>query len=189
MINIPKAPKPKEPVLIDRIISFLQDELISGIGWLDHAFGKAQRLVTLRDQREYYYPGVYAGGNEYLNVLPGQGLGNRAFFIVNDPSTLETRQRFLTLKSPVALVCWYDLSRIYPEGAERSTEAVKWQILSLLSGITFPTGMWMSVGRIYEQSENIFKEFSIREIDSQYLMQPFAGIRFELELTYREECL
>ena len=110
--NIQKLPKFEHPVLIDRILAHIQDELLKGIGWLDYAFGRSQRLVTKREHNEWYYPGVYIGKNEYLNVLPGQHLGNRTFFIVSDPATLDTKQRYITLKSSVGLVCWYNLSTI-----------------------------------------------------------------------------
>lgn len=186
--NIQKSPKFEHPVLIDRILANIQDELLKGIGWLDYAFGRSQRLVTKRERNEWYYPGVYIGKNEYLNVLPGQNLGNRTFFIVSDPATLDTKQRYITLKSSVGLVCWYNLSTIYPNNTERNTEAVKWKILSLLNGIIFPSGMRMDIIRMYDQAENIFREYSLKEVDTQYLMQPYAGVRFDLNLSYREEC-
>lgn len=187
--TIGKAPKFTNPKLVDRVLGFMQDRLLEGLGWLDYAFGRSQRLVTRRDQKDYYYPGVYIGGNEYINVLPGQGLGNRTFFIVDDPVELNTKHRLLTLQGTVSLVCWYDLSRIYEGTTERNTEAVKWEILRTLDGMVFPTGMWMAIGKMYERAENIFREYSLGEVDTQYLMQPYGGVRIELELAYREECV
>lgn len=187
-IEIARVPKRENPALIDRIFERIQDFLSNDIGWLDHAFGRAERLVTLREKSEWYYPGVYVGNGEYLNVLPGQGLGNRTFFIVSDPAIVDTSGRFIYLTSTVGLVCWYDLSRIYTDASQRNTEAVKWKLLDSLSSIIFPTGMRMGINRVYDLAENIFREYSLREVDSQYLMQPYGGVRIELDLTYREEC-
>lgn len=52
-----------------------------------------------------------------------------------------------------------------------------------------PRGTRIELAKIYEQAENIFKGYSLREIDTQYLMQPYGGIRIDGFLMYREECL
>lgn len=188
--NLPKNPKPKNPVMIDRALAYIQDELIKNIAWLNYAFGRAQRLVTQREHKNWYYPGVYIGDNEYLNVLPGQNIGNRTFFIVDDPQNINFNPRqYNLIESPVSLICWYDLTDIYPDGKERNTEDIKRQILRVLTTLTMPNATRLTLTKIYEQAENIFKGYSIKEIDTQYLMQPYAGLRIDGILTYREECI
>lgn len=190
MNTIPKAPKPTNPVMIDRAISYIQDALISEIGWLDHAFGRAHTLVTKQEQNIYTFPAIYIGDNEYLNVLPGQEVGNRIFFVVGDPQTLNFKpRRYNVINSPISLICWYDLSRIYADSSERNTEEIKRQILRFLTNLIMPNATRLTVEEIYEKAENIFRGYSIREIDTQYLMQPFAGIRIDGTLTYREDCI
>lgn len=187
---IDKAQKPSNPVMIDRVLACIQDSLIENIGWLDHAFGRAQRLVTKKDYRDHYYPGVYIGHGEYLNVLPGQGLGNRTYFTVDDPQSVEFNvRRYNAIRSPFSLVLWYDLRSIYPSTKERNTEEIKRQLLRVLSNVVLPSGSRIEVTRIYEQAENIFKGFSLKEVDTQFLMQPFGGLRIEGTITYREECV
>ena len=185
-----KAPKPKNPVMIDRVLACLQDSLVNNIGWIDYAFGRAQRLVTRIEHKDHYYPGVYIGGNEYLNVLPGQGLGNRTFFMVDDPQTIDFNQRrYNTIRSPFSLVLWYDLTTILKDTKERNTEEIKRQILRVLTDAVLPGGSRIELARMYETAENIFKGYSLKEIDTQFLMHPFAGLRIEGTLIYREECL
>lgn len=187
--QIPQAPKPEHPVMLDSFFACIQDELIANVGWLDHSFGRAQRLVTKQDGKAYYYPGVYVGNNEYLNVLPGQGIGNRTFFVTDDPETITfTPRQYNTIKSPFSLILWYDLSSIYPDNKERNTEDVKRQILRVLSDMTMPDGSKLELSRIYQQAENIFKSYSLQEIDTQYLMHPYAGIRIDGTIIYREPC-
>lgn len=188
-MKIPATPKPENPVMIDRILAYMQDGLIKQLGWLDHSFGRAQRLVTKKDQRDYYYPAVYIGRNEYLNVLPGQGLKNRTFFHIGDPQEVQfNRFSYNTIKAPFSLVCWYDLTSIYPNSKERNTEEIKAQILRVLTNMVMPDGSRLEITSIYEQAENIFKEYSLKEIDTQFLMQPYAGVRFDGTLIFREEC-
>lgn len=190
MNKLKRAPKIENPVLIDRVISHLQDALVNNIGWLDHAFGRSQRLVSLRDAKEYYYPAVYIGRNEYINVLPGQGLGNRAFFSVDDPQEIEFMQlRYNVIKSPVSLILWYDLSTIFADNKEYDTEAVKAQVIRVLTNIVMPDATRIELTKMYERAENIYKGYSLKEIDTQYLMYPYAGLRIDATLTYREQCL
>lgn len=190
MRKIPRVPKLDNPVMIDRAFACLQDSLAKNIGWLDYAFGRAQRLVTLRDRVNYYYPGVHISKNEYVNVLPGEELGNRTFFFVEDPQAISYNPRMYNLiTAPFSLVCWYDLRKIFPNGAERNTEEIKRQLLRVLTDTTMPRGTRIELAKIYEQAENIFKGYSLREIDTQYLMQPYAGIRIDGFLMYREECV
>ena len=46
MIN---TPKPKNPVLVDLVISFIQDALFSQLTWLNYAFGRSQKLIKLTE--------------------------------------------------------------------------------------------------------------------------------------------
>lgn len=189
-MKIDKAPKLTNPVMIDRVLACIQDALIDRVGWLDYAFGRAQRLVTKREQRDHYYPGVYIEKNEYLNVLPGQGLGNRTFFMVDDPYTIDYNpRRYNTIRSPFSLVLWYDIRTILGASEERNTEEIKRQILRVLTDVVLPGGTRIELTRIYETAENIYKGYSLKEIDTQFLMHPFGGLRIEGTLIYREECL
>lgn len=188
-MKIERTPKMKTPVMLDKAIGVLQDALSERIGWLDYSFGRAQRLITERDGRAYYYPAVYIGGDEYLNVLPGQDLGNRTFFVVNDPSVIAINgRRYATISSPFALVLWCDLRRVFPSAEERNTEEIKRQILNVLRMATLPSGCSFTISKIYERAENIYKDYSIKEIESQFIMQPYAGLRIEGEIKYMEEC-
>ena len=187
---IDKAPKQKNSVMIDRVLAHIQDALIDNIGWLDYAFGRAQRLVTQREHRAYYYPGVYIGKSEYLNVLPGQGFKNRTFFMIEDPHTIDFNpRRYNTIRSPFSLVLWYDIRTILGTSEERNTEDIKRQILRVLTNAVLPGGSRIELTRMYETAENIFKGYSLKEIDTQFLMHPFGGLRVEGTLIYREECI
>jgi hypothetical protein len=61
--------------------------------------------------------------------------------------------------------------------------------LTVLNG-----GFWLKDGtivinRIYELAENVYRGFTLDEIDNQFLMHPFAGFRFAGELGIDETCL
>lgn len=191
------APVIQNPVMLDRVIASIQQGLVDGLPWLDVAFGRCQRIRKKSvDGREFYTPDVYCGGwnghgeNDYIEVSPDSGIGNFSFFVVEDPQEFTRGPWARTIRTPYALVFWFDLRKVYGTETNRNTEFLKAQILHLING----RGGWhLPEGRIifnrcYERAENIYRGFSLSEIDNQFLMHPFAGFRFEGILEYDELC-
>lgn len=190
MGNNINAPIVQNPELLDRIIGNIQSGLIDNIGWLNKAFGRAERLVKYNaNNKKIYTPNVYAGRNEYIEVSPDANIGNFSFFWVEDPQTIDwTPKMYIGIKTSFALIFWFDYRTIYNNPNERNKEALKKQILDVLNG-----GFWLKSGRItlnriYELAENIYKEFSLDEINNQFLMHPYGGLRFEGILEITETC-
>lgn len=55
----PKAPMNENPTLLDEAIGYIQLGLVKNIGWLDMAFGRAERLVKMIDNKKRFTPNVY----------------------------------------------------------------------------------------------------------------------------------
>jgi hypothetical protein len=191
MASNPKAPVINNPQLLDLVFGEIQNGLVSSLGWMDKAFGRAQKLVKVIEKKKYYTPNVYSGkGNDYMPVSPDSKIGNFSFFWVDDPQTVDWQPRqYGDLKTSFALIFWFDLRKVYPGTNERNTEVLKAQILRALNG-GFPIKSGrIKVTRIYEQAEQIYRGFTLDELDNQFLMHPFAGFRFEGELTVMEPCI
>lgn len=194
--NTNNAPVIADAVMLDRVIGEIQQGLVSEVSWLDVAFGRAQRLVKKVAERRYVTPNVYAGGwngkgkDDYLEVSPDAGIGNFAFFDTEDPQTISVGGPWHTISTPFGLVVWFDLRRVYNSATNRNTEKLKADVLKVLSG---RTGWTLTQGRvemlrIYEQAQNIYRGYTLDEIDNQFLMHPYGGFRIEGTLTYNELC-
>lgn len=182
--------------MLDRVIGEIQKALASGLPWLDAAFGRCQRLTKEMNGKRIVTPNVYCGGwnghgeNDYIEVSPDSKIGNFSFFEIEDPQTIDAGPWARDIKAPFSLIVWFDLTRVYNEASNRNTEYIKAQILRLLggrSGWTLSNGR-VTVSRIYERAENIYRGYSLSEIDNQFLMHPFAGFRFEGVLQFAELC-
>lgn len=188
--KIPAVPVPETPEFTDKAIVQLQQLLKTELPWLRYSFGRAQKLVKKKDKSQYFYPGVHLGDREYLDVFPNDQLGTFSFFIMEDP------QEFINymphawnkIKTKFSLIVWVDLDLIFGKQKDRDTEAVKKEILDVLTRRAYLKRGSISISRIYEEAANIYRGYSIREIESQFLMQPFAGFRFEGELILQELC-
>jgi len=191
------APVIKNPVMLDAIIGEIQNGLIENITWLDVAFGRSQRLSKNMNGKRIVTPNVYCGGwnghgeNDYIEVSPDSKIGNFSFFEIEDPQTINAGPWAREIKAPFGLIVWFDLTRVYGESDNRNTEKLKADILRCLNG---RDGWHLSEGRIminriYERAENIYRGYTLTEIDNQFLMHPYAGFRFDGLLEYPELCL
>lgn len=183
--------------MLDRIIGEIQTGLVENIPWLDVAFGRSQRLTKMMNGKRIITPNVYCGGwnghgpNDYLEVSPDSKIGNFAFFEIEDPQTIDAGPWAREIKAPFGLIVWFDLTRVYNAPDNRNTEKLKADILRVLNG---RAGWHLSDGRIainkiYERCENIYRGYTLTEIDNQFLMHPFAGFRFDGLLEFAELCV
>lgn len=195
----------EEPVLLDKILQEIQEILIRKLPWLNYAFGRAYKLVEHRpDGNKFIYPAAYNGNGEYVSLLPNDNFGNFAWFDIYDPQRITRVNRLLPqYEFSGAIVFWYNLDSIYDDKKVLYTEEIKDEIIRLLTspGLITTAGR-LTVNTIYEQFENIYKGYSIEKIynnytykgegihniDRQFFMHPFAGIRIEFTLTTRELC-
>ena len=191
--NVPVIPN---AVMLDAVLAQIQKGLADGLPWLDVAFGRSQKIERMQAGKKYILPNVYCGGwnghgeNDYIEVSPDSHIGNFSFFEILDPQILETDIWTRSVKTPFALIVWFDLRKVYGEKENRNTEFLKAQILNILNG----RNGWhlrhgrVSVNRCFERAENIYKGYSLSEIDNQFLIHPYAGFRFEGQLEYDELC-
>lgn len=188
MVRIERIPKKKEPKLFDKVIEEIQQKLADNLEWLDHSFGKAERLIKVIQGHRYFTPNIYIGHNEYELLAPDSGFGNYSFFTLEEPQTVSWSPGDTSaLKTPFSLIVWVDM-RTMDDNDERNTEAVKQQVLRVLNGGLFLRNGSITINKIYERAENVFAGFTLDEVDNQFLMQPFAGFRFYGEMAINDEC-
>lgn len=180
--------KKSNPRLFDKAFGYIQDALGANLLWLNHIFGSAERLVKYIDGKRIYSPNIYVGDKEYEQITPdADNIGNYSFFILHEPQELsyDVGSR-VKVKAPFSLVVWFDI-RSVESSDERNKEEVKREILRALRRTWMREG-YFHINRIYETAESIFKEYTLDEIDNQFLMQPYCGFRFTGEIHIEEEC-
>lgn len=185
---IDRVMKIEKPALFDRCIVSLQDGLAKELPWLDHVFGRVERLVKEQGGVRRYTPNIYLGKDEYLLLLPDQGLGNFCYFVMDDPEDVQwnvgERSR---LQSAFSLVVWVDM-RTIEEDDDRNTYDVELKVLDAIGEAGAIRHGGMTIGRIYHRAENVFDGFTLDEVDNQFLMSPFFGLRIEMEFWVNEDC-
>lgn len=190
------ATNPTPPVLtsatgIDYALKEIQDKLLGGTGlsWLDNAYGRAKRRPETLNDKTIIYPSVYVGNNEYLKLFPDTYLGNFSFFVVDDGEEIISQSRKnKEIKSNFSLIFWFNFETVYTsETADGYTvENVKEQVSDFFNANIFPNSkfVWENV---YNDGKNIYKGFTDKEIDNQFLMRPYGGFRLEGTIIYFEK--
>lgn len=185
-----KAPKISSPELIDKVIQELQQGLIDNLAWLDYAFGRAQKITKIINGKQITFPSVFAGGEQYIDVSPDSNIGNFSFFKIEEPQGFEWIPNQLgTMRCPFGLIFWFDLRKVFPQSwKERNTESIKVEIIKALNlHIKLSSGQIL-INRIYESAQQIYNGYNISEVDNQFLMQPFAGFKFEGSIVANLTC-
>lgn len=187
------APTIVNPKLADAVIGNIQEGLKENLSWLDVAFGRAERIVKQINGKNLYLPAIFTGSdynpNEYVELSPDSQIGNFCFFWLLDPQRITWRPKVPgVIHSPFALIFWIDLRRVYDEKNNRNIMSLEAEVLRTLNGgFRMPTGS-LRIDKVYHLAEDIYREFSLSEVDNQFLMHPYAGFRLEGELIYEEPC-
>ena len=200
-----KIIKKENPVLLDKVIQDIQSTLAEKLKWLNYAFGRAYKLVEHNnDGSKFIYPAAYVGNSDYVSLLPNDNFGNFCWFDLYDPQEITAVVQSLPqFTFSGAVVFWFNLNSIFADSDAMYVEEVKDDIVRVLTG----SGLIKNEGRltltkIYERFENIYKGYAlekiyntfiykgqnIQDIDKQFFMHPYAGLRFEFTITTRELC-
>lgn len=169
------------PKLIDLALLDIQTNLLQ-LSWLKNAYGRAKKMVSGKT----IYPAVYKSKGEYQSLFPDHNDEAYSFFMIEDPQDYDWKPNIKgSLSVRLSLIFWFDISKIESLD-ERNTEYLKDEILNHLNK-GYKHGS-LEITRIYEDADNIFKGFSLKEVNTQYMMYPYAGFRFEGTLKVKQTC-
>ena len=190
-MSIPSVPVPDNPAFFDKLIVQIQQQLKDGLLWLDYSFGRAQKVNHQENGDSKFYPEVHVGNGEYVRLMPDDSFGNFSFFKSNYPqSPIFGNNTFQNVEGNFSLIFWLNLNTIFEGAKDRESEAVKAEIYQLLTrGLRLSGGTLQSINAIYEEAEDVYSEFDYSEIKEQFHMQPYAGLRFDLSLKIKANCL
>ena len=172
--------------LFDKVFDEMSTQLLANLKWLNQAYGRAERTVKTVNGKRIYTPCVFHHDNDYTELTPDSGIGNFSFFWVDDPQDVRMDHYSVELKTPFSVVFWFDYRKIY-NGVNRNRDQVKADILDVFKNMVLKHGGF-TIKRAYDLAENIYRGFSLDEVDNQFLMAPYGGVRFEGEVWVTKNC-
>jgi hypothetical protein len=172
--------------MITNTINAIASILGGKLPWIDNAYGKA---YTLYDSEGRIYPAAHLYGNEYVSLLPNDTLGNYLFFEIEDPSIVvgSTQEHFVS-SFRTNLIVWFNIESVYGPVAEQIlTDSIKKDIVLALAPKFYPMAT-INVLEVYESAENIFRYYPLTQVNTQFLMLPYYGFRFVLNIKEKTIC-
>ena len=184
VVNPTEAPYPLGIKGLDTKVEAINAKL-NEIPWLTRAHNRAWNLPETREEGLYRQPRIYSGDREYWNVMPNDNLDAFSFMIGIGPA-LPVGDDIQPFAKPIRwtkrldLIFFLDLSKIYPDRTYVYTEELNEEILTTLSTVpgVLVNQIWM------EDIRDVYEGFDLSEIELEHLYYPFAGIRYELEVSY-----
>lgn len=180
--------KKQNTSLFDKAFGYIQDALATNLPWLNHVLPQAERLVKIINGKRIYSPNIYVGDNEYEQIFPdADNIGNYSFFMLDEPQDVsyEAGGR-VKMSAPFSLIVWFDIRTLYADDV-RDMEQAKKDVLRAVRRTWMREGAF-TITQVFQRAENVFREFTLDEVDNQYLMQPYGGFRLRGEIQINEEC-
>ena len=181
--------QPEQPKLFDRPIQDLQKSIGRKLLFMNHIFGRCERLLKVVEGRRSYSPNIYKGRDEYELLTPDNtDLGNYCFFVPDEPEVMVANFGISgRLRAPFSLVVWVDQRTIEDKDA-RDIYGLELKVLDAIASPGVLRHGGIEVSRVFHKAENVFQGFTMDEVDNQFLMSPFIGLRVECELWVDEDC-
>lgn len=193
----PTIPIIPNPIGLDAAVAELQQS-VAGLEYIEKAFGRAFIHKEKRAGKIVTLPKVYQGEGEYYNPLPNGNFKGSVFFIAEGSEQCEEYNQFEqnVFTRKVGLIFWGNLKEIDPAKDYIFLEEIK---MDILEAIKYCKCFKSYDSYVDERYNEVFKEFSSyisnmstdnakEEINTQYLMYPYAGFRMSLTLTYNQPC-
>lgn len=180
------------PKGIDVAVQSIQQDLYSGLAWLQKSFGRAWEHKEAIDGKTVRIPKVYMGGGEYHNVLPNDFLRAQSFIAVRGTEQWGDFSKFSenSLSRTLSIIFWVNLQEINPGKDYIFVEELKSEVEKIIKRNPFVESIDEYVD---ERAEDVFDAYDLRSVGygvddtaTQYLMYPYSGFRFNVTVGYRE---
>lgn len=190
----------KSPILpsltlkgLDLKIQDIQFLISSNLLWLSKSFGLADRIVEERGDKPYIYPATYESNiKDPIPLMPGDAWNSFCFWIRSGDTSFDYKTNFAPkdplIKSKVSCIFYMDINKIdnilsYKETKSKVTE----DILNFFNTLHF-SGMLVPQKFIEDDITEVFKGFTIEQLDNKFKIYPKWTCRIDFELAYRNDC-
>lgn len=190
MKTAPIIINPTNPAIVDSVLIDFNTKMLNKLDWLTGAYGKAQVLTRKDDKKRVIkYPAIYTGnGKEYASMLPNESYGNFSFWDMQEAYEIDwINNQMQVIEAKFGLVVWLNLNKVLEVNEKRNLEKIKEEVLDCFIK-TRVLNARIKLNRITERNEEIYKGYSIKEQEQQYLMHPFAALRFNGEMRIEKLC-
>ena len=189
------------PVEIKKACNDIRLDL-SNLSWIDKPFLIAERFYRKKNNREYFYPETYVGGENkpYHRLTPDNDYRGSFFFFVGDSTNQFNSGQYNFITYPVAIIFQVNLKKIdenilagdpgyiIRHKNELFTQELIREARRLLTNNVVNYDFSYSIVQETTDLQRVYREFVLEKIEN-YNRAPLQCFRFDLSLTIQEECI
>ena len=178
----PTVPTIPNPVNADTYINLLQTAL-SGISWIEYSFGR----TTRHSEKGKIYPKTYQTSKEYQIVMPNDNLGKGYSFIEVDSAEPEFNLDQQSIwEYGISVICYANYNKIDSTKDYPFVEELLQDVMVVFIDETILCEIIPN--KIFFEVEEIFRDYTLDIINSQYLIFPWGGFRIDATMKFIGDC-
>ena len=178
-----------DSINLDAALIRVSKKLYDNISWLDRMYPKSELIEDERNKRAYNYPAYYHTTlKQYIDLFPDAKHTAYGFIRLNDPVEVVEPAQFGTHdlnRARIDLIFWFNMDKIYPVRKEtRYVERLRTEIKEAMAKAKDVE----QINEYYFQNNRIFDGYTYSEVNRRYFMKPYAGLRINANIIFRNEC-
>lgn len=177
------------PVLLDKVIVDVQTAL-AVLDWITFSFGRAFKKFKIVGDSKVSYPAIFqAWKKDYYNALPNDNIAKGYSFVFPDPGdsdeiTEYNSRRNHQIQRELSVIVFFDMEKIDNTLEYPFHEKLKEDIMFQLDTLGKER---LVIDKIVDDIEQVFDDFTVSEIKSEFLKERYGAFKFECTVFYRND--
>jgi hypothetical protein len=164
---------------------------IGGLSWLQYAFGLSDRLVEFRDGKEFVFPAIFQSLNSQdpYSLMPSD-ISDAYSFWVKDPEANFSKNNPARYYYEISCIFYMDLRQIAPTTNFKTTKTkIRQDIIEFFRVHQYAGfGVINPLRIIDDDIVQVYKGFSVNQLDNIFKQLPKYAIRFDFEFSFLKVC-
>jgi hypothetical protein len=159
--------------------------------WLDYAFGLADRMVETRDEKDFIYPACYVSNTlDPVNVMPSDNYKALSFWVKEPEALFNYEHNPDRMYYKISCIFFMNIEKIAPTDNFKETKTkLRQDIIKFFDEhITGGFGVLELVRIIDDDITEVYKDFSIDQVDNRFKMLPKYALRIDFNFAFLLEC-
>lgn len=175
---------------VQDIAGHMPSSVTGGLSWLSYSFGLADRIVEFRDGKEFIYPGIFQDINskDPHSCMPNDIPDAFCFWVKEDGKFSKNNPARAYYN--ISCIFFMDLRAINPSTNYKETKTkVRQDIIEFFRVHHYGGfGVINPVKIIDDDLTQVYKGFSVIQLDNIYRQLPKYAIRFDFEFAFLLDC-
>ena len=178
---------------VDDRIQSIQALMTSSLSWLNKSFGLSDRIVKMVNDKPYIFPATFESNvKDPIPLMPGDVWGAYCFWIKDGEAKFELKDNFpprvaMTVYN-VSCLFYMDIKKIDNVHTYKETKSKLIEDIFHFFENVHINGQLVPLKFIEDDITEVFKGFTIDQIDNKWKMYPKWACRMDFELTLWGDC-